>query len=237
MGSPNTEDGRAAEERQTVVTISSGFWMGKYSVTQGEYQSVMGINPSYFTPDNGYSQNLNRPVEQVSWDDATNYCAVLTQMDQSAGRIPTNCVYRLPTEAEYEYAYRAGTTTRFPYGDDLNYTSLTNYEWFGNNSGLMTHPVGQKLPNPWGLYDMAGNVGDWCHDWHDSLPGGQVIDPQGPAMGVDNQSGTGSPPFHVVRITSWNGDESTCRSAFRSFFNADAGNATGFRVVLALGSY
>jgi formylglycine-generating enzyme required for sulfatase activity len=234
MGSPRTEEDRAAEESpQTVVRISSGFWMGKYSVTQAEYQNLMGINPSFFTPDNGYTPDLSRPVEQVTWDDASNYCVTRTQLDLAAGRIPANCVYRLPTEAEYEYAYRAGTTTRFPYGDDLNYTMLTNYEWYSDNSGGMTHPVGQKLPNPWGLYDMAGNVGNWCQDWHDTLPGGNVVDPWGPASGVENQSGPGSPAFHVVRVAGWDGFYWACRSAFRSVFNPGESNATGFRVVLA----
>jgi formylglycine-generating enzyme required for sulfatase activity len=104
--------------------LSRGFWIGKYSVTQAEYQRVMVSNPSYFTSDNGFAEDLTRPVEQVSWDDATNYCSILTQQDQSAGRIPTNLTYRLPTEAEYEYSYRAGTTSRFPYGDDLDYSVL-----------------------------------------------------------------------------------------------------------------
>jgi formylglycine-generating enzyme required for sulfatase activity len=174
-------------------------------------------------------------VEQVTWEDATNYCAALTLQDLAAGRIPTNCSYRLPTEAEYEYAYRAGTTTRFPYGNDPGYTSLTNYEWFGNIASNMTHPVGQKQPNPWGLYDMAGNVGAWCHDWHAPLPGGSVLDPQGPPDGVPDQSGPGSPPFHVVRVSAWNGGDLSCRCAFRSFFDDGSGDSSlGIRVVLGL---
>jgi formylglycine-generating enzyme required for sulfatase activity len=108
MGSPNNEVDRDAwEGPQTAVTISRGFWMGKYLVTQGDYLAVMGNNPSFFTGD------TNRPVEMVSWFDATNYCGALTQRERAAGRIATNCVYRLPTEAEWEYACRAWTSTRF----------------------------------------------------------------------------------------------------------------------------
>ena len=112
-------------------------------------------------------------METVSWYDATNYCGELTERERAAGRIATNSVYRLPTEAEWEYACRAGTSTRFSYGDDPGYTNLTNYAWYGDNSGGTTHPVGQKLPNPWGLYDMHGNVWEWCQDWwSDTYPGG-----------------------------------------------------------------
>ena len=145
--------------------------MGKYEVTQGEYLAVMGSNPSCFQPSDG--RHPNRPVEQVSWYDATNYCGQLTQRERAAGRIATNSVYRLPTEAEWEYACRAWTSTRFSYGDDPGYTNLTNYAWYGDNSGGTTHPVGQKLPNPWGLYDMHGNVWEWCQDWYRrSIPAG-----------------------------------------------------------------
>jgi formylglycine-generating enzyme required for sulfatase activity len=110
----------------------------------------MGNNPSSFTGD------LNRPVENIRWDDAVAYCAALTERELSVGRITASYQYRLPTEAEWEYACRAATTTRFSYGDDPGYTLLPNYAWYIANSGGMTHPVGQKLPNPWGLYDMYG---------------------------------------------------------------------------------
>ena len=153
MGSPTNEVDRDDREGpQTAVTISHGFWMGKYEVTQGEYLAVMGSNPSRFTGD------TNRPVEQVSWNDATNYCGQLTQRERTAGRIATNSVYRLPTAAEWEYACRAWTSTRFSYGDDPGYTNLTNYAWYWDDSGETTHPVGQKLANPWRLYDIHGNV-------------------------------------------------------------------------------
>jgi formylglycine-generating enzyme required for sulfatase activity len=149
-------------------------------VTQNEYQTVTGGNPSWFNGDRtsagyrDYGVDLSRPVEWVSWEDATNYCGQLTERERTGGRIPTNCVYRLPTEAEWEYACRAWTSTRFSYGDDpghttetaetVGYTNLTNYAWYLENSSGTTHPVGQKLANPWGLHDMHGNVWEWCQD-------------------------------------------------------------------------
>ncbi len=119
-----------------------------------------------------YGTDLNRPVVQVSWYDATEYCAALTERERLAGRIATNSVYRLPTEAEWEYACRGWTSTRFNYADDPGYTNLTNYAWYNANRGGETHPVGQKLPNPWGLYDMHGNVWEWCQDGFATYPGG-----------------------------------------------------------------
>ena len=156
MGSPPDEvDLYTNEGPQTMVTISQGFLIGKCPVTQQDYLSVVGSNPSYFTPAHGSSQDLTRPVETVSWHDATNYCALRTRQERAAGLIAANHAYRLPTEAEWEYACRAGTMTAFYYGDDPSYTNLANYAWYGaysgGNSGGTTQPVGLKLPNPWGL--------------------------------------------------------------------------------------
>jgi hypothetical protein len=124
LGSPANEVGhRSDESPQTIVTLSHGFWMGKFLVTQGDYLAVMGSNPS------GFPGDLNRPVETVSWFDATNYCAKHTEKDLAAGRIPVGTHYRLPTEAEWECAARAGTSTRFYYGDDPDASSLTNHAW------------------------------------------------------------------------------------------------------------
>jgi formylglycine-generating enzyme required for sulfatase activity len=241
MGSPTNEVDRAYDGGpQTDVIISRGFWMGKYEVTQGEYLAVMGNNPSWFNgdrtgqigpygwPGEDYGMDLNRPAEMVSWINATNYCATLTGRQLAAGQIPTNCVYRLPTEAEWEYACRAWTSDRrFSYGDDPGYTNLTDYAWYVKNSGSTTHPVGQKLPNPWGLYDMHGNVWELCQDWHAvSYPGGIVVDPQGP--------GTGS--YHVVRGGDWDILADSCRSASRGDSAPyDRTAYIGFRAVLAPG--
>ena len=202
MGTPANEVNRQADEGpQTTVTISHGFWMGKYEVTQREYLAVTGSNPS------GFPGDLNRPVESVSWLDATNYCAQLTQQELAAGRIPPGSHYRLPTEAEWECAARAGTSTRFSYGDDPNFTSLTNHAWYWFNSGVGTHPVGRKLPNPWGLYDMEGNVLEWTLDWYGPYPGGSATDPQGP---VSNAQGV-----KVIRGGAWDAGEADCRSSRR----------------------
>jgi formylglycine-generating enzyme required for sulfatase activity len=226
MGSPTNEVDRSDNEGpQTAVIISRGFWMGKYEVTQGEYEAVMGSNPSYFQPP-AATANTNRPVEQVTWYNATNYCAALTQRERLAGRVATNAVYRLPTEAEWEYAGRGWTSTRFSYGDDIGYTNLTNYAWYVDNSGDTTHPAGEKLPNPWGLYDMHGNVWEWCQDWYGDYAGGIAVDPRGPDTGS----------LRVIRGGGWSGNAGYCRSAFR-YFNYPGGRADfiGFRVVLAPG--
>ncbi|MBI4325893.1 MAG: formylglycine-generating enzyme family protein, partial [Chloroflexi bacterium] len=177
MGSPAGEQDRESDEGpQTLVTLSRGFWIGQHEVTQGEYLAVMGSNPSRFTGD------LSRPVEQVSWSEATNYCGKLTEQERAAGRLPGGWVYRLPTKAEWEYAARAGTTTRFSFGDDPGYTILGEYSWFAGNSGSSTHAVQSKRPNLRGLYDMQGNVWEWCWDRYVAwLPGGSLTDPAGPA--------------------------------------------------------
>lgn len=201
MGSSEGESDRDGDEGpQTEVTLTSGFWMGRYEVTQRQYLAVMGTNPSYYTGD------LDRPVERVTWDDAVNYCAALTAQERATGRLPDGWEYRLPTEAQWEYACRAGTTTQFSYGDDPAYAQLADYGWYDANSGSQTHPVGQKLPNPWGLYDMHGNVWEWCLDFYeDSLPGGSVADPVGPSSGSSR----------VYRGGCWEFPGQMCRSADR----------------------
>jgi formylglycine-generating enzyme required for sulfatase activity len=239
MGSPETEQDRNENEGpQTQVTLTQGFFMGKYEVTQGEYLAVMGENPSWFngdrTADGGddYGTNLDRPVEQVSWDNAVAYCGALTEQERVANRIPIGYAFRLPTEAEWEYCCRAGTTTRFSYGDDPDFTQLGEYAWYSDNSGDMTHSVGQKLPNQWGLFDMHGNVWEWCQDWSaESLPGGIVLDPQGP------DTGPGPNSTRVMRGGDWGWwkvDAKYCRSAHRNRHLPEFGGSNiGFRVVLA----
>jgi len=220
MGSPTNELGRLEDEGpQTVVTLTKGFYMAKYKATQTDYGMVTGKFPSVFTSDPFL------PVETVGWEDATNYCATLTRRERAAGRIRTNSVYRLPTEAEWEYACRAWTSTRFSHGDDQGYETLANYAWFADNSSRMTHPVGQKLPNSWGLYDMHGGLWEWCQDWYGPYPGGNAIDPQGPATGS----------YHVFRGGSWGCEGEECRSASRDFNPEGETGYVGFRVVLAPG--
>ncbi len=221
MGSPSPEQDRGSDEGpQTVVTVTQGFWMSQQETTQAEYQAVMGSNPSYFTGD------AQRPVEQVAWYEATNYCGKVTARERAAGRLPAGHVYRLPTEAEWEYACRAGTATRFSYGDDSSYTSLGNYAWYNGNSGSQTHPVGQKLPNAWGLYDMQGNVWEWCQDWYGTYPGGSAADPRGANTGSDC----------LRRGGSWFNNGVMCRPAGRGGSRPDVRYSNlGFRPALAPG--
>jgi len=227
MGSPSSEKDRTSDEGPlTQVTISQGFWMSKYEVTQAEYLAVMGSNPSYFTGD------LKRPAEEMTWIDATNYCGKLTQQERSAGRLPAGYVYRLPTEAEWEYACRAGTTTATAYGDSLSSAQANfdgNYPYNGAAVGPYlgrTTAVGSYTPNAWGLYDMHGNVWEWCLDWYGTYPGGSVTDPKGAVSGS----------YRVVRGGGWGGDGWLCRSAYRFHYWPDyRSNGIGFRPVLAPG--
>jgi formylglycine-generating enzyme required for sulfatase activity len=219
LGSPANEEDRFSDEGpQTPVTISQGFWIGARPVTQLEYNSIMGTNPSSF------AGTLELPVESVSWFDATNYCARLTEQAVAGHRIPAGCQYRLPTEAEWEYACRAETTTRFNYGDDPGYLNFSTYAWYAENSSNQTHPVATKLPNPWGIYDMYGNVWQWCQDWYGPYPGVPVTDPKGPATGLNR----------VLRAGSWADYPNLCRTACRILDEPSALYSTyGLRVVLA----
>ncbi|HEY3855080.1 MAG TPA: formylglycine-generating enzyme family protein [Verrucomicrobiae bacterium] len=236
MGSPTSESMRYADETQHTVTISRGFWMGKYLVTQKGYLIVVGNNPSFFAPYYDRPLDPTLPVETVTWFDATNYCALRTQEEHDAGLLPANYAYRLPTESEWEYAARAGTTTAFYLGNQLysgqanidgkyNYNALTGP--ISNPGGIYlweTTPVGSYSSNPWGLYDMIGNVYEWCQDWYDSYPPGPVTDPQGAVSG-SNRIARGGDFFRAA----W-----TARSAQRSYFPpAFKESGVGFRVVLA----
>ena len=230
MGSPTNELDRSDwEGPQTAVTISRGYWMGKYEVTQGEYLALTGSNPSRFSTNYGYADDLSRPVETVTWFDATNYCVRLTEREVAAGRIGTNSVYRLPTEAEWEYACRGWTSTRFSYGDDPGYTDLTNHARFRDNSDGQTQPVGQKLPNSWELYDMHGNVWEWCQDLYGAYAVGIALDPRPIAATTFSETS-------VIRGGGWYSFAYDCRSAYR-YGNppSDGYNNLGFRVVLAPG--
>ena len=229
MGSPSNELGRSggsisAESPLTTVSITRGIWMGSRELTQGEWIALMTNNPSAHTGD------TNRPVEMVSWNNCTDYCARLTIREQASGHIPANWTYRLPTEAEWEYAARAGTQTRFYFGDDpTGYAIATNYIWYATNSVATTQRVGLKIPNQWGLFDMLGNVWEWCSDWQvgissGPLPGGAVINPQGATNGT----------FKILRGGSYVNPVETERCAVRGAdYPTSAGNNYGFRLVLA----
>lgn len=210
MGSPSGEANRRNDEGpQHRVEISRGFWMGKYPVTQDQYQRVMGSNPSQF-------KGGNLPVECVSRNDAKSFCEKLNQNRPSD--TPENYVFRLPTEAEWEYACRAGTTTAYYFGDDSD--RLGEYAWFFNNSGRRTQPVGSKKPNDWGLFDMHGNVWEWCEDSKRSYTSSAQTDP----VGVGSS--------RVLRGGSCNSPPRNCRSANRYYGNP-RNFSIGFRVVLA----
>jgi formylglycine-generating enzyme required for sulfatase activity len=220
MGAPAGEENRSDDEGpQHSVTVPE-FWLGKYAVTQAQYQAVMGTNPSYFT-ENG----ANRPVEQVSWQDAVAFCEKLSQQ---AGR-----TYRLPSEAEWEYACRAGTTTPFHFGATIT-TDLVNYDGdytYGDGpKGIyreQTTEVGSFPPNAFGLYDMHGNVWEWCADhWHDNYDGA----PTNSAAWLSSDESA----RRLLRGGSWDSDPRHCRSAYRSLDPPGNRNYDlGFRVVCA----
>ena len=185
------------EKPVTRVRITQGFWLGKYEVTQRQWQRVMGSNPSRFRNCGG-----DCPVERVSWNYVQEFIANLNR--RSGGRR-----FRLPTEAEWEYAARAGTTTDTYSGDITaprgNDPVLNRIAWYWESSGNRTHPVGRKAPNAWGLHDMLGNVREWVADWKGGYQGGTVKDPAGPSSGSDR----------VSRGCSWFGHAGICRSAHR----------------------
>jgi formylglycine-generating enzyme required for sulfatase activity len=217
MGSPDSDpDARDNEKPQHQVKVNS-FAIGKYPITQAQYQAVMGNNPSQF------KNNPQNPVECVSWNDAKAFCQKLSQI--------TGKTYRLPTEAEWEYACRAGTTTRYYFGDNDN--QLGDYAWYEGNSNRTTHPVGQKKPNGWGLYDMSGNVWEWCEDdWHNSYAGA----PNDGSAWLDNDNRSQS--LKCLRGGSWYNGPSYCRSAFRFYFSRRVDipyYSFGFRVVCGAG--
>jgi formylglycine-generating enzyme required for sulfatase activity len=212
MGTLSLDHNYPRDEKPSHKVNLNSFAIGKYPVTQSQYQAVMGNNPSHF------SYNPQNPVEQVSWNDAQAFCKKLSQI---IGK-----TYRLPTEAEWEYACRAGTTTRFYYGNDAN--ELGDYAWYFRNSQQRTHPVGQKKPNNWGLYDMIGNVWEWCADtWHDSYDGAPT---DGSAwIEISNKS---YKDIVVRRGGSWVNDAINCYCGYRSFSPHRVSDFNyGFRVV------
>ena len=216
MGSPETELGRQDDEVQHQVTLTKPFLLGVHEVTQGQWQAVMGTTPwkgkQYVKEGDDY------PATYVSWNDAVEFCRQLSEKE--------GLEYRLPTEAEWEYACRAGTTTAYSFGDDAS--ELGEYAWYRENAWdagqKYAHTVGQKKPNPWGLYDMHGNVFEWCQDWGGDYPSESVTDPAGPSSGS----------IRVCRGGSWVSKAEWCRSSLRNgsppSFGSTAYSLHGFRV-------
>ena len=199
MGSPDSEEGRGADEGpQHEVTISQGFYLGKYEVTQGQWENVMGTTP--WSGKSWVEENADHPAVYVSWEDVQ---AFIQKLNDAAGKE----LYRLPTEAEWEYACRAGTTTRWSFGDDES--DLGDYAWYNDNAWDVgeryAHEVGTKLANPWGLYDMHGNVYEWCLDWYGSYSSEAQTDPSGPESGS----------YRVLRGGSWKSASSLVRCTYR----------------------
>jgi uncharacterized protein (TIGR02996 family) len=207
MGSPDSEEGRRDETLHR-VTLSRGFWLGVCPVTQGQWRRVMGKNPSHFKGD-------ARPVDSVPWEDCQAFCQ------------KNNRGYRLPSEAEWEYACRAGTTTAYCSGDGL--AALQQVGWCsydGNwGSAKQTKPTGTFQPNAWGLYDIHGNVWEWCQDWYGPYPDNDITDPLGPSSGGSR----------VLRGGSWRFATDYCRAAYRNgdgpaFRGSDVGLRVCFRL-------
>ncbi|MBN2702767.1 MAG: formylglycine-generating enzyme family protein [Pontiellaceae bacterium] len=213
MGSENGDDDEKPVHR---VTISEPFWMAKTEVTQAQWKQIMGSNPSEFKGD-------DLPVDSVSWNDAMNFCTKLTEIERQAGRLPEGVAYTLPTEAQWEYACRAGTTGDYATSSGSGQAdSLDSMAWYRENSDGKTHPVGTKQANAWGLHDMHGNVWEWCSDWYGDYASGSAVDPQGPSSGSYRVNRGGSSYYFADR----------CRTAARSNLNPDgAYNNLGFRVV------
>ncbi len=211
MGSQESEEGSSKEKPRHKVHISKSFYLGKYEVTQKQWQNVMGReHPNNFpSPD--------RPVDEVSWNDVQVFIQKLNEIENVQS-------YRLPTEAEWEYAARAGSETAFSFGDNIEKTQLKRYAWYELNSEKQSHPVGTLQPNAWGLYDMHGNISEWVQDLYDKkyYSISPMEDPQGPATGKK----------YVVRGGSWIHRAYSCRSAFRGYFSADYTDSDfGFRIV------
>jgi formylglycine-generating enzyme required for sulfatase activity len=189
------------------VRISRPFYLGKYEVTQAQWEAVMGYNPS------AWRGQRHLPIDQVSWEDVQEF---LRRLNTEEG----GTHYRLPTEAEWEYAARAGTTTAYSFGNDVS--RLDEYAWYGANAAHASHPVGQLKPNAWGLHDMHGNVWEWVHDWYETYPTGAATDPQGPASGVSR----------VFRGGGRSNVAWRCRSSSRGYRPPESRlDAVGFRVL------
>ena len=223
MGSPKSEKRSDADEDQVNVKLKKGFWLGKYEVTQGEWEEVMKTTP--WKGKEYAKEGAKYPAMYVSWQDAVAFCEKLTKQERTGGRLTDGWLYTLPTEAQWEYACRAGTNTPYSFGD--NESALSEYAWWGGlfgdgnaKSEQYAHPVGTKKPNARGLYDMHGNVYEWCRDvYAEKLPGGTA-----PEV-------TSGSPDRVARGGGWCDRAESCRSAYR--YGGTSGYrdfALGFRV-------
>jgi formylglycine-generating enzyme required for sulfatase activity len=217
MGSPTNEAGRGGDETQHQVTLTNGFYLGKYEVTQAQYETVMtGNSEGLNAKPSQWPNNNDRPVEKVSWNDVQVFLSRLNDKEQTAGRLPAGWKYVLPTEAQWEYACRAGTTTAYSWGNDIN-SSRANY----NQNIGQTVNVGQYAANPWGFFDMHGNVWEWLSDWKANYFTVAQTDPEGPASGS----------LRVLRGGSWSYVGPALRSAKRlGIPPSNRNNGIGFRV-------
>ena len=221
MGSPASEVDREDNEGPVhEVLITKPFYMGKYEVTQAQWKAVMGTTVHQqrakaviVIPWNLKGEGPEHPMYYVSWEEAAEFCKRLGRK------------FRLPTEAEWEYACRAGSQTRFHYGDDPNYSELDQYAWYYGKSDNKTHPVGLKKPNAWGLYDMHGNVNEWCSDRYGGLGGYKVSENDDDVKLPSKYFG------HVIRGGNWLWKPEKCRSASRSGGRDIRSDWIGFRVV------
>ena len=212
MGSQIGTPGRSEAESLHEVTISNSYYIGACEVTQEHYEGVVGHNPSRF-------RGRQLPVEMVNWLDAISFCKKLSELpeENAAGR-----EYRLPTESEWEYSCRARSGAAYSFGDAAEL--LGDYSWFDGNAERQTHPVGQKRANRWGLYDMHGNVCEWCQDWYEFYPSIKEIDPTGPIGGS----------LRVRRGGSWRHDAKFCGAAYRYASEPQSRSPDcGFRVALS----
>lgn len=201
-----------ADETPHQVTLTAPFYMGACEVTNAQWKRVMGSVPSHW-------KYRELPVESITWEDALEFCRKLSALPQErqAGR-----VYRLPTEAEWEYACRAGSATQYSFGDDEAF--LVDHAWYFHQGG-QAHPVGQKTPNAWGLFDMHGNVSEWCSDWYGDYGRGAATDPVGP-MNASTR---------VLRGGNWRCAAVACRSASRAQLDPSGRSSyLGFRLALDL---
>lgn len=235
MGSPSDEPERRPDERQVEVTLTKGFWIGKYEVTQGQWKRVIGKLPGELTAAGGEGDDL--PVYNVNYAEAEAFCSKLTELGHQSGNLPAGWEFRLPTEAQWEYACRAGTTTATSFGDKLS-SKQANFKgkpYNGAEEGPSLNratKVGSYMSNAWGMHDMHGNVVEWCRDWyHSKLPGGKDPDLSS-VKGTMNRDGTFS---RSRRGSAWTDDGWASRSAFRQRFEPERRyDHIGFRVVAVL---